>query len=107
LPPTKRFQVLNRIAWLNGISILPSVGPVEPLDSDRKMRKGINIARDRLEAARPLSPEMEDLVRAVNRAPDWAIIRWRFGFFFGTIAGFWVLICLGSRSRRSNANQPG
>jgi hypothetical protein len=111
LPPTKRFQVLDRIAWLiawlNGISILPSVGSVEALDSDRQLRKGIDIARARFEAARPLSPELEDLVRAVNRAPDWAMIRWRFGFFLGTIAGLWLMLYLVPGLRRINANQCG
>jgi hypothetical protein len=105
LPATKRFQILDRIAWLNGISILPSVGSVEALDSDRQLRIGIDIARARFEAARPLSPELEDLVRAVNRAPDWAMIRWRFGFFLGTIAGLWLMLYLVPGLRRINANQ--
>src|SRR5262245_35285307 len=78
LPPSERLQVLDRIAWLNGESIMPSVPGVTNSDSDQQFRIGVETANARLAAARPLEPRLEDLARDANVTPQWETIRWRF-----------------------------
>jgi hypothetical protein len=95
LPPSERLQVLDRIAWLNGQSIMPSVPQVKSSDSDQQFRNGIETANARLAAARPLAPNLEDLARDANTAPQWETIRQRFGLFAGAIALIWALLVVG------------
>jgi hypothetical protein len=95
LPPIERLQVLDRIAWLNGQSIMPSVPQVSTSDSDQQFRNGIETAKARLAAASPLPPDLEDLARDANSAPQWEIIRWRIGLFAGAIALLWALLLVG------------
>jgi hypothetical protein len=95
LAPAERLQVLDRIAWLNGESMMPSVPPVMVSDSSQQFRAGIDIAKARLAAARPLRPDLEDLARDGNSAPQWAVIRWRTGLFASAIAVLWALLLIG------------
>ena len=97
LSPAERLQVLDRIAWLNGLSMMPSVAPVSGSDSSQQFRNGIDIASARLAAARPLRSELEDLAREANVPPQWDVICWRFGLFASTIALLWVLLFVGFR----------
>src|SRR4051794_30772769 len=56
LPPVQRLQVFDRIAWLNGSPIMPSsVDPTNQTGPDQQLRKGIEIAKARILAARPLA----------------------------------------------------
>jgi hypothetical protein len=95
LPTIERLQVLDRIAWLNGQSIMPSVPQVSTSDSDQQFRNGIETAKARLAAARPLPPDLEDLARDANSAPQWEIIRWRIGLFVAAITALWGLLYFG------------
>jgi hypothetical protein len=105
LSPAERLQVLDRIAWLNGLSTMPSVPPVSGSDLSQQLRTGIDIANARLAAARPLPSQLEGLARDANVTPQWDAIRWRMGLFVGTIALLWALLFLGfwitSEERRS------
>jgi hypothetical protein len=95
LPRLERLQVLDRIAWLNGASVMPSVSPVEAADSNEQFRNAIEIANARLAAARPLTSHLEDLARDANATPQWETIRLRFGLFAGAIALLWALLFVG------------
>src|SRR5262245_16166669 len=95
LPLPQRLQVLDRIAWLNGASNMPSVQANERLDSDWQLRKGSDIASARLAAARPLPPELEDLARDANTKPQWGVILWRFGLFASAITVIWAIYFFG------------
>ena len=96
LPPMQRLQVFDRIAWLNDSPIMPSsVDPINQRDPDQQLRKGIEIANARILAARPLTEDLEALVRDANGAPQWARIRWRIGLFLGAIMLLWAFLYLG------------
>ena len=106
LPPSERLQVLDRIAWLNGLSIMPSAPQVKSSDSGQQFRNGIETAKARLAAARPLPPDLEDLARDANLAPQWALIRWRIGLFFAAITALWGLLSLGFWLTAPQHSQP-
>jgi hypothetical protein len=105
LPPAQRLQVLDRIAWLNGSPMMPSVPPFSGSDLSQQLRNQIDVANARLAAARPLRSELEELARDANRAPQWELIRWRLGMFTGAITLSWALLFFGlwisSEQRRS------
>jgi hypothetical protein len=108
LPTIERLQVLDRIAWLNGQSNMPSVPQVSTSDSDQQIRNGIETAKARLAAARPLPPDLEDLARDANSTPQWEIIRWRFGLFAGAITLLWAILFFGiwiTSEQRPSARQ--
>jgi hypothetical protein len=108
LSAAERLQVLDRIAWLNGKAMMPSVPSVSVSDSSQQFRNGIDIANARLAAARPLPPALEDLARDANVAPQWAVIRWRLGLFVGAIAVLWALLLIGfwiTAGHRSSVRQ--
>jgi hypothetical protein len=95
LPPTQRLMVLDRIAWLNGEPMMPSVGPMALPGPDQQLKRGIAIAKANMEAARPLPEDLEALVKDANGAPQWARIWWRVGLFTGAIALLWALLYVG------------
>jgi hypothetical protein len=108
LPSTQRLQVLDRIAWLNGNPVMPSVGPTSLPGPDQQLRIGIDIAKARLEAARPLPDDLEALAKDANRAPQWVRIRWRIGLFVSAITLLWSLLYLGfwiTSEQRESARQ--
>ena len=106
LPPSERLQVLDRIAWLNGQSIMPSVPQAKSSDSGQQFRNGIETAKAQLAAARPLPPDLEDLARDANLAPQWALIRWRVGLFFAAITALWALLSFGFWLTAPQHSQP-
>jgi hypothetical protein len=106
LSPIERLQVLDRIAWLNGEPVMPSVPPVSVSDSSRQFRNGIDIANARLAAARPLPRDLEDLARNANVTPKWAVVRWRIGFFVVAITVLWALLYLGFWFTAPHRDQP-
>jgi hypothetical protein len=106
LPPIERLQVLDRIAWLNGQSMMPSVPTLKSANSDQQFRNGIEIANARLAAARPLSPDLEDLARDANLVPQWALIRWRVGLFVVAITALWALLYFGFWLTAPTRGQP-
>ena len=106
LPPMERMHVLDRIAWLNGRSMMPSVPTITTSNSDRQFRNGIEIANARLAAARPLSDDLEDLARDANLAPQWVLIRWRIGVFVVTITALWALLYFGFWLTAPTRDQP-
>ncbi len=95
LPLPQRLQVLDRMAWLNGTSNMPSVQTNETLGSDRQLPKTSDITNARLAAARPLPPELEDLARDANARPQWPVIQWRLGLFASAITVLWGLYFVG------------
>ena len=95
LPPGQRLQILDRIAWLNGRPVMPSVGEASQTGPDQQLRKGIAIAKARMMAARPLAEDLEALVKDANGAPQWALIRWRIGLFLAAIMLLWALLYVG------------
>jgi len=106
LTPAERLQVLDRIAWLNGLAMMPSVSPLSGSDSSQQFRNGIEIAKARLAAARLLPAGLEELARDANSPPQWDVLCWRFGLFGGAIALLWALLFLGfwiTSERRSSA----
>jgi len=105
LPLPERLKVFDRMAWLNGTSIMPSIQANETLNSDWQLRKGSAIANARLAAARPLPADLEDLARDANARPQWAVIQWRLGLFASAIAILWASLFVTSRSYRPNAFQ--
>jgi hypothetical protein len=109
LPSTQRLQVLDRIAWLNGSPVMPSVRSTIPSAPDQQLRIGIDIAKARLEAARPLPDNLESLAKDANRAPQWTRVRWRIGLFVSAITLLWALLYLGfwiTSDHREAARQP-
>ena len=105
LPLPQRLQVLDRIAWLNGTSNMPSIQANESLNSDLQLRKVSDIANARLAAARPLPPDLEDLARDANSRPQWAVIQWRLGMFASAIIILWASLLVTPRSCRPNVFQ--
>src|SRR5262245_66492837 len=108
LPLLERLQVLDRIAWLNGLTVMPSVPPVSGSDSNQQFRNGIELANARLAAARPLPSDLEELARDANITPQWEVIRWRFGLFAAAITLLWALLLAGfwiTAERRPSVRQ--
>jgi hypothetical protein len=97
LPPSQRLQVLDRIAWLNGTPTMPSVETSGMSNSDKQLRKAIDLAKARLAAARPLPPDLEELARDANARPQWAVIQWRALLFATAITVLWGLFFLASK----------
>src|SRR5262245_14176332 len=98
LPLPQRLQVLDRMAWLNGISNMPSVQASETLNSDWQLRKASDITNARLAAARPLPPELEDLAHDANTKPEWGVVLWRLGLFACAITVLWAVYFFGFKS---------
>jgi len=107
LPPSQRLQVLDRMAWLNGSAMMPSVERIEVLNSDRQLRKAIDIAKARLAAARPLPPNLEDLARDANAKPQWAVVQRRLSLFAGAIVALWAVFFVGFKMTSAQYSSAG
>jgi hypothetical protein len=99
--------VLDRMAWLNGSAMMPSVERIEVLNSDRQLRKAIDIAKARLAAARPLPPNLEDLARNANAKPQWAVVQRRLSLFAGAIVALWVVFFVGFKMTSAQYSSAG
>ena len=97
LSPAERLQVLDRIAWLNGLSMMPSVAPVSGSGLQPAVPERHRYRKRPVGCGTTAAVELEDLARKANVPPQWDVICWRFGLFAGTIALLWVLLFVGFR----------
>jgi hypothetical protein len=97
LLPWERYQVLDRMAWLNGIQTMPSIGTVDMLDPDREAtkKKLIEVAKARLKAGQTLPPKLEALARGDLIRPDMFPFLMRIGLFVAGIAILWATLYVG------------
>ena len=68
--PWERYEVLARIAALNGIKTIPSQGSLDLSDRGNVRERILEMAKVSTRAEQPLSPKLESLARGALIRPD-------------------------------------